>query len=230
MGKLSVGRLSVAYAAAGVTSCAAGAVVAYLGNEIGVDMAYGPSMAATWLAVAGAPSCFVAGSRVLQELGQRRPVEIIARGGMGRGSEAIPIHGGRSGHVFMQVLPGFRGEAVHERRRTPELETFLVKGVTWSGGMDPLDIEFTADRVEEIYRAAWRRQRGTNANNRAYPLSRNYFLNEFRPPLSTLEYHGLIRLLQGARLILNRSQGRSGSVAMPPKTAMDRLRGVYGSA
>jgi len=76
--------------------------------------------------------------------------------------------------------------------------------------------------------AAWSRQMSDDSAKRNYPLSRRYFMHNRKPRLTMSEYYGLIELLNQAGLVLNRSGGRSGKLALRPKLALNQVKYYYG--
>lgn len=76
-------------------------------------------------------------------------------------------------------------------------------------------IEITERQILEFLRMGWKRQ-----ENGKEPLTEKYWRKIHRPALKTAVYRGIINILVESGIIINRWQGRSGELALPPNEAI----------
>jgi hypothetical protein len=147
-----------------------------------------------------------------QELGLRSPIQIIGSNSKAFGRK-IPISvDGKQSNIFMQTLRLSSGSPQEEYEPTT-INTVSV----W---YDENEHTLTTSEIEEFIYVAWRRQ-GQKKNG----FSRQYWTRQRRPRLKTLEYNVRMWTLMSCEgLVINRSEGRSGKLSVPPDEAIKIIR------
>ncbi len=155
------------------------------------------------------PLAFVAQDSLRHELGWKSPIKIIGNSFSKRTGRKIPFSAnGKDSNILMSSIPWLNSDNIEE----PETESFTVR-------IGDIDYTVTLVEMESFIRAAWNRQRAGTSG-----LSRTYWTRDRRPRLKTLEYNARMIILSSVPgLILDRSQGRSGRLAISPLLAMDAL-------
>lgn len=212
--------LLIAYTAGTVATITAGWVGGLVWHEwSGAPVNYGLTIGVTWLTAVGIPS--VAGSSwaIKQALGQRERPTITAAGQAGR---AVPInYSTGTVHTFLNALPGRRSDPPAPAPILPD--RFTVHNLTLPGSDAPVTIELPENTVMAFMSVAWGRQ-----GEGRPPFSRPYWTERRRPRLDRDEYYAILTLLLAHRLIVNRRPGKSGRLALQPRTAMRHLKYSYG--
>lgn len=219
--KLSLKQISTAYLAGSVTSVATGYVLAALWDRLGGHPDYALVIGGTWLLTVGVPSSLVSADSIRRQLGERKPAHVSAAGSARR----VPIHY-KSGTVttfLSSMLPGNMAE--DSRNVAPPIlpNRFTIHGLDWSGSGNPVDIELTETAVRGFVQIAWHRQMDGKA-----PFSRPYWTRRRRPSMPKDEYFAAMYLLESHGLVINRGPGRSGRLALQPRTAIRHLKYSYG--
>jgi hypothetical protein len=150
-----------------------------------------------------------------QELGLRSPIQIIGNGGKRTFGRRIPVNSANeTKDIFMQTLRLSPGTE-QEYEPVAEIETISI----W---YDENEYTLTLPELEEFIYVAWRRQ--SQAKN---AFSRHYWTKQRRPRLKTLDYNLRVWALMSCNgLVIDRSEGRSGRLAVPPKEAIQIIRSV----
>ncbi len=152
---------------------------------------------------------FGAHHKLRQSLNLKSGIEIIGNSFSKRTGRKIPFSAnGKDGNILMSSIPWLNSDNIEE----PETESFTVR-------IGDIDYTVTLAEMESFIRAAWNRQRAGTSG-----LSRTYWTRDRRPRLKTLEYNARMIILSSVPgLILDRSQGRSGRLAISPLLAMEAL-------
>jgi hypothetical protein len=150
-----------------------------------------------------------------QELGLRSPIQIIGNSSRRAFGRKIPINTAEgTSDIFMQTLRLNSGSSA-EASEVAQVETITIE-------YDNIEYTLTMPELEEFIYVAWRRQ--TQSKN---GLSRHYWTKQRRPRLKTLDYNLRIWALMSCEgLILDRSEGRSGRLSVPPKEAIKIVRSI----
>jgi hypothetical protein len=168
----------------------------------------GLNVALSWCAF-HAPVTLAAVDSLRQELGLKSPITIIGNSfSSGRSRRKIPFSAnGKDSTILMSTIPFLKTNI-----KKPEFESFTVR-------IDNVDYTVTLVEMENFIRAAWNRQR-----NGKLGLSRTYWTKQRQPRLKTLEYNIRMHvLLSVSGLVLDRSQGRSGRLAISPLLTIQAL-------
>lgn len=220
---MKIKRIAAAYTVSTVSTLTTTAAAVWLAGEFGYSIRYDTTAVAVWLAGVGIPSVMHSGRHLYKTLGYRPPVAAAGTvsQGINRG-RAVPIHGGKSGHVFLFGGPSPSRDTPATPPPLPDV--FTVSGVTWSAGMEPLTIQFSEIEVRNWLDAVWKRQTGDDSHARRYPMSRRYFTQRWKPRLDFSEYYGLVTLCDLAGIIVNRRHGRSGKLLLQPRRAIKQIQ------
>jgi hypothetical protein len=196
----------------GTTAC--------LGMSVSLGVSYIMAWDIAWTmalinTIANTPLLLASSDALRQELGLRSPIQIIGNGGKRAFGRRIPVNSGaETKDIFMQTLRLAPG-ATQEYEPVAEIETVSI----W---YDDNEYTLTLPELEEFIYVAWRRQ--SQAKN---AFSRHYWTKQRRPRLKTLDYNLRMWALMSCNgLILDRSEGRSGRLAVPPKEAIQIIRSV----
>lgn len=234
MAKISLQQFAGHYTVSTFTALATGAVATYTANNtLGYSVAYDDTLPIAWLTFVGLPSTVYASAKLAKMLGKKTVATVTASTRKPVHGRAIPIHGGDSGHIFLNTVgslfatsaPGPRVPG--PRATVPQLpDVFTVTGVTWSDTMDAMTIEFSETEVRAFLDAVWRRQT-SDSQARHYPFSRSYFIKKHRPRLNFGEYYGLLALCDMAGIVANRSKGKSGKLLLQPSQALRQIKYTF---
>lgn len=214
MAKLNLRDISIAYAGATVTSLTTAAVGSYVWSKFGYDVDYSLTISATWLLTVGVPSTIVAAETLRRKLGEHQPTTVSAAGGGRSWGRSIPVNAnGKASHLFLSSIPWLA---------QPEPAAELLPSV-FTVKIDDSSYSVSLPEIEEFLRTGWKRQRrGETA------FSRPYWTRQHRPRLNRLEYETRLSILLSVpNLILDRSQRRSGRLAVPPMAAVKALQGQF---
>lgn len=213
MAKLNFKQIATGYAAATVSAATTGLVGGYLWQHFGGEPDYVVAIGATWFVTVGLPSIAISASSLRRVLGEKQQTAVTATP-----SRAIPYTAnGKSGYVFNYATSAF--DWMTKARQDddvmlPEDFTISVDGATHT---------ITEPEIDFFIRRAWSKQRAGRAG-----LSRAYWTKTLRPALSRQEYEARMTLLLSVpRLVINRSERRSGKLSVPPQTAKRALMGVF---
>jgi hypothetical protein len=216
MAKLDAKQITIAYVGATGATVATGAVAAGLWNYAGGEASYVVWCGVPWLVVVGVPSVKVASDALMTTLGLKQTTKITIN--RNRNARSIPFTAaGSTKDLFMSVLPGVSLDG--KKTVSPEPAVPDTFEVTRNG----TEYEIPLPTVEDFLYAAWRRQRSGGAG-----ISREYHTRTRRPALQETIYECIIILVGQARLIANRTRGRSGQLIFPPQESIQRLRLTYG--
>jgi len=193
---------------------------------LGVSVSLGISYIMDWPAgwtialvntIANTPLLLASSDALRQELGLRSPVQIIGNSGRRTFGRKIPINvDGKQGNIFMQTLSLAPGSSNKGDYEPVQVDTISI----W---LDNNEYTLTMPEIEEFIYVAWRRQSQSKNG-----FSRQYWTKQRRPRLKTLEYNiRMWALVSCSGLIVDRSEGRSGRLAVPPKEAINIIRGNY---
>lgn len=219
--KLSFKQISIAYVGATFTTATTAATFAAL-----TDWPMGETVGWSWFVVVGVPSVIVAAESLSKALGRKTPIQIISNGGGGGRKVPINYGNGKRSHVYLNALDRTSGLLLGHNKAvanpiTPEPLPEMPQSFTVV--IDGVSYQVPITDVRNFLHVAWQRQR---QNKPAF--SRAYWTKRKRPTMHPKEYQALmltIEQLPGA--IVNRSQGRSGKLALPPEATVKRLSGLY---
>lgn len=82
------------------------------------------------------------------------------------------------------------------------------------------EFRVTERQILEFLQVAWKRQK-----DRVYPLSENWWTRQKNPKLKVAHYEAIVSILVDNSIIINRHQGASGILSMPPHEAMRIITG-----
>ncbi len=154
---------------------------------------------------------FAAVDSLREELGFRAPTKIVGNWAGIKLRRKIPVTSENSKKIiFMHALP-FGSKSIPDE--STELQTISI----W---YNEINYTLTLPDLEEFLFIAWRRQTQKKA-----PFSRRYWTQQRRPSLTTLEYNVRLKLLTTiSGLIIDRSEARSGHLAISPRMALDLIQ------
>jgi hypothetical protein len=189
-----------------------------LGVSVSLGISYIMEWPTTWTialvnTIANTPLLLASSDALRQELGLRSPIQIIGNGSKRAFGRKIPINvEGKQSNIFMQTLSLASG--------LPKQEYEPATIDTVSVWYDENEYTLTIPELEEFIYVVWRRQ-GQKKNG----FSRSYWTKQRRPRLKTLEYNVRMWLLVSCDgLTVDRSEGRSGRLAVPPDEAIKIIR------
>lgn len=215
--KLSAKQITIAYGGAIWATGSTSGLIALL-TDLPVLQTIGWSEAI----IVGLPSVIVAVESLAKALGKKTPVQIIANAGsQGR---AVPINygNGKQSHVYLSAISqplkllGSRDTETQQPSQISIPQSFTVV-------MDGTQYNVPLPDIRDFIYSVWQRQR----NGHQYPFSRTHFTKHKRPKMHTKEYQALMLVLdQVPNLVVNRGQGRSGKLALPPEATVKSLQGL----
>lgn len=214
--RLDLKQMALAYGGASFAAVVAGSVSGGLWAEIGGNTNYSLWIGGSWLVVVGLPSMAVASDTLLRTLGKKSPIQIISNIGGNQGRK-VPINyrNGRQSHVFLSALPMIGGRQP-EPIEVPEVpQSFTVM-------MDDNHYQVPVSEIRDFLHTSWQRQRqGKPA------FSRNWWTKTRRPKMHEKQYRALMLVLNKIDgIVINRGQGRSGKLALPPEATVKTLQGL----
>jgi hypothetical protein len=192
---------------------------------LGISVSFGISYIMEWETgwtialintIANTPLLLASSDALRQELGLRSPIQIIGNSRKRAFGRKIPINiDGKQSNIFMQTLSLASG--------LPQQDYEPAKIDTISIWYEENEYTLTIAEIEEFIYVAWRRQ-----SQKKNGLSRQYWTKKRRPRLKTLEYNIRIWVLVSCDgLIIDRSEGRSGRLAVSPKEAILAIRSYF---
>lgn len=217
--RLDYKQMTTAYVGASICSVAAGTVSAALWDKLSGQADYGLWIGGAWLVVVGVPSMVVASDTLLQILGKRAGISVRQNSGQYQGRK-VPINygQGRQGHLFLSTMP------LIGKRGADELEPALPIELPQSFTVTIESIPYTipVSDLRDFVHKAWARQRVGKPG-----FSRNYWTKTHKPKLDKTQYAATMAILsQIEGIVINRTQGRSGRLAVPPEACIKMLQGV----
>lgn len=222
--KLDYKQIAIAYAGASVACVVTGAVSGALWSEFGGNTDYSIWIGGTWLIVVGMPSLAVASDTLLKVLGKKEPIKII--GNAGHQGRAVPINygNGKRSQVFLSSLTApirLRGSQANDQHKEPPQPQMSIPQ-TFTVVIDGTGYQVPIADIREFLHTAWQRQRqGKPA------FSRNWWTKQRRPRMHPKEHQAMMLVLdQATGAIVNRGQGRSGKLALPPEATIKSLQGL----
>ena len=99
----------------------------------------------------------------------------------------------------------------------PEIFLILVKDIITPQGLQ--DIYITEKQITDFLKMVEKREK-----KERYGLSRTYWTQQHRPRLKTHLYNTIIKVLVDNELILNRTQGRSGNLALTASQCIRQIK------
>jgi hypothetical protein len=197
------------------------ATTAGLGASVSLSLSYIMDWPTVWTmalvnTIANTPLLLASSDALRQELGLRSPIQIVGNGSKRAFGRKIPINvDDRQENIFMQTLRLSSGSP-QEEYKPATINTVSV----W---YDENEHTLTTSEIEEFIYVAWRRQ-GQKKNG----FSRQYWTRQRRPRLKTLEYNVRMWTLMSCEgLVINRSEGRSGKLSVPPDEAIKIIRNTF---
>lgn len=215
--KLYAKQIAIAYAGATFTTVTTSAMFAQL-----VEWPMGYTVGWSWFAVVGLPSVVVAAESLAKALGKKTPVQIISNAGnQGR---AVPINygNGKQSHVYLSALTApVRLIGGNNRQPEPAQPPMSIPQ-SFTVVIDDTPYQVPITDIRNFLHTAWQRQR------QGLPVfSRTYWTKQKRPRMHPKEYQAMMLVLDQAQgAVINRGQGRSGKLALPPEATVKTLQGL----